>query len=255
MNDKPGPQDQTRIMAPLPLFYSSIVVLDRNEHRDARLATAERAYAFAAGSHLLPALMAEFPLACRDMPILFLEEAGAVSPLFMVGMRAGASDFIDAGGRWTGFHAPAYLRRYPFIGGDISQDQQVICLDGGFSGLQGETGERLFGEDGEPSEMLQRAVTFVREYAEAAAATATFTARLKALDLFQTVSVDIRSPSGATSNFNGFSAISEERLNALPDDVLSELRGRGYLGPIYAHLISLANFGALGDRAEAKARA
>ena len=237
-------------MAQLPLFYSSIVVLDRNTHRETRLAAAERAYAFAAGSHLIPALVLEFALGCRDMPILFLQEAGTFSPLFMVGMRNGKNDFVDATGRWTGLHAPAYLRRYPFIGGEVSQDQQVVCLDGGFAGLQGQDGAPLFTPEGEPSEMLQRAVGFVREYSEAATATAAFTATLKALDLFQTVSVDIRSPSGATSNFNGFAAISEERLNALPNDALVELRAKGYLAPIYAHLISLANFGALGDRAE-----
>ncbi|MDR6871943.1 hypothetical protein J2Y55_002956 [Bosea sp. BE125] len=242
-------------MAPLPLFYTSIVVLDRNIHRDARIAPAERGYAFAAGSHVVPALMAEFVLGCRDMPILFLEEAGSVSPLFMVGMRSGENDFVEAGGRWNGVHAPAYLRRYPFIGGEVSQEQQVICLDGSYAGLQDQAGERLFNEAGEPSEMLQRAVTFVGEYADAAKATGVFTAELKALDLFQTVNIDIRSPTGLSSSFSGFLAVSEERFNALPDDVLADLRRKGYLAPIYAHLISLGNFGALGDRAGARATA
>ena len=131
-------------MAPLPLFYSSIAVLDRNTHRQSRLAPPKAPYAFAAGAHVLPALMAEFAPACRDMPILFLEEQGAVSPLFMVGMRPGEGCFVDAEGRWRGQHAPAYLRRYPFIGGDLAGEQQVICLDGGYAGLQEAEGERLF---------------------------------------------------------------------------------------------------------------
>lgn len=236
-------------MAPLPLFYSSIVVLDSNTHRQSRITVAERPYDFAARSHLIPALMGEFVLGCRDMPILFLDEASAVSPLFMVGMHSGRNDFVDATGRWAGLHAPAYLRRYPFIGGEVSQERHVICLDGGFAGLQDQEGERLFGEDGAPSETLQRALSFVAEYADASAATAGFTAALKALDLFQTVSVEIRSPSGERSSFNGFSAVSEERLSALPDEAFADLRRKGYLPAIYAHLISLTNFGALGDRA------
>lgn len=235
-------------MAPLPLFYSSIAVLDRSTHRKARLSPAEKPFAFAAQAHVLPALMAEFVPGCRDMPILFLEEAGAVSPLFMVGMRPGESRFVDEEGRWRGHHAPAYLRRYPFIGGDVSSDQQVVCIDGGFTGLQNETGEPLFGEDGEPAAALQRVIGFVAEYGDAAKATAAFTAELKALDLFQTINVEIRAADGATSSYSGFSAISEERLNALSNETWIDLRRKGYLVPIHAHLISLANFAQLGER-------
>lgn len=235
-------------MAALPLFYSSITALDRNTHREARLAPVEKPYAFAARAHVLPALIAEFAPGCRDMPILFLDEGGTVSPLFMVGMRPGESRFVDAEGRWRGQHAPAYLRRYPFIGGDVSAEQQIICLDGGYAGLQNEEGERLFQEDGEPAEALQRIIGFVAEYAEAAKATAAFTAALKELDLFQTINIEIRAADGATSNYSGFSAVSEERLNALPDDTWLDLRRKGYLAPIQAHLISLANFALLGER-------
>lgn len=235
-------------MAPLPLFYSSITVLDRNQHREARISSADKPYGFAAGAHVLPALMPEFAIGCRDMPILFLEEAGVVSPLFMVGMRPGESRFVDPDGRWRGQHPPAYLRRYPFVGGEVSAEQQVICVDGGFAGLQNEQGERLFSEEGEPTEALQRIIAFVGEYSDAAKATAAFTAELKALDLFQTINIEIRSPDRATSNFSGFAAVSEERLNALPDETWLDLRRKGYLAPIHAHLISLMNFALLGER-------
>ncbi|MDP3408840.1 SapC family protein [Bosea sp. (in: a-proteobacteria)] len=240
-------------MTPLPLFYSSIAVLDRDTHRQSRLAPTAAPYAFAARSHVLPALMAEFAAGCRDMPILFLEEQDSVSPLFMVGMRSGENGLVDADGRWRGLHAPAYLRRYPFIGGEVSAQQQIVCIDGGFAGLQESEGERLFTEEGEPTEALQRVVAFVAEYAEAAKATAAFTAALKALDLFQTITVEIRSPDGSSSSFSGFSAISEERLNAQPDETLLDLKHKGYLAPIYAHLISLANFALLGERAVPRA--
>jgi hypothetical protein len=237
-------------MAPLPLFYSSIVVLDRNTHREARIAPAEKPYAFATGAHVLPALMPEFAMGCRDMPILFLEEDGRHSPLFMVGMRPGENCLIDAEGRWRGLHPPAYLRRYPFIGGEVSEQQQVICVEGGFAGLASESGERLFSEEGEPTEALQRVVAFVSDYAEAAAQTTAFTAALKVLDLFQTINIEIRSPDGSNSSFAGFSAISQERLDALPDEAWLSLRRKGYLGPIHAHLISLTNFALLGERAQ-----
>jgi len=236
-------------MAHLPLFYSSIAVIDRNTHRQARIAPAEKPYAFAAATHVLPALMPEFALGCRDMPILFLEENGSVSPLFMVGMHPGENCLVDGEGRWRGQHAPAYLRRYPFIGGEVSAEQHVVCIDGGFAGLQSEGGERLFQDDGEPAEALQRVVAFVAEYAEAAERTAAFTRTLKTLDLLQTINVEIRSVDGARSSFSGFSAVDAQRLDALPDEAWLELRRSGYLAPIHAHLISLTNFALLGERA------
>ena len=98
------------------------------------------------------------------------------------------------------------------------------------------------------TEALQRIIAFVGEYSDAAKATAAFTAELKALDLFQTINIEIRSPDRATSNFSGFAAVSEERLNALPDETWLDLRRKGYLAPIHAHLISLMNFALLGER-------
>jgi hypothetical protein len=240
-------------MAPLPLFYSSITVLDRTTHREARLAPVTKLYNFAAGSHVLPALMAEFGPGCRDMPILFLEEPVGVSPLFMVGMRPGESCFVDADGRWRGAHPPAYVRRYPFIGGDVSEEQQVVCIDGGFAGLQDKEGERLFGEDGEPTEALRNIVAFVAEYSDAAKATTAFTATLKELDLFQTINVEIRGSDGTSSSFSGFSVVSAERFEALPEETWLDLKRKGYLFPIHAHLISLTNFARLGEMAQPRA--
>lgn len=95
---------------------------------------------------------------------------------------------------------------------------------------------------------MQRVIGFVAEYVEAAKATATFTAALKELDLFQTINIEIRSADGVTSSYSGFAAVSEERLNALSDEAWLALRRKGYLVLIHAHLISLANFALLGER-------
>ena len=241
-------------MQTLPIFYQSIVVLDRGQHRDLTLAPAERAYEFARGSHVVPALAAEFALGCRDMPIVFIEDATGVSPLFMVGMRAGRNDFIDAAGKWNGVHIPAYLRRYPFIGGAVDANQQVVCIDGGFSGYGKDGGARLFSEAGEPTEMLQRATAFVSEYADAANATAAFTAEIKKLDLLQQVNIDIRSADGSSSSFTAPPPPTAEQLNALPAAAATELRRKAELAASPAHRTRRANVGPLGDRA-AKATA
>jgi hypothetical protein len=241
-----------KTMTPLPLFYSNIAVLDRNTNRDLRVEMTQSPYAFATRTHVVPALAAEFTLGCRDMPILFLEDASGISPLFLVGMRSHSNLFIGPDGRWAGKHIPAYVRRYPFIGGEMSPEQSVICIDPNYAGFGKEAGDRLFNDEGEPTEALQRAIAFVAEYAGFAAVTTAFTAHLKSLDLLKSVNIDIQNPNGPSATFHGFLAVDETRFNALSDEAVLDLRRKGYLAPIYAHLISLSNFAGLGDRAVAQ---
>ena len=47
-------------------------------------------------------------------------------------------------------------------GGDVSAEQQIICVDGGYAGLQNEAGERLFG-----AAVTRDASAFVEELTQA----------------------------------------------------------------------------------------
>ncbi|WP_342363804.1 SapC family protein [Terrarubrum flagellatum] len=235
-------------MTPLPLFYSGIAVLDRNVNNDLRIESRQAPYAFAARSHILPALAQEFFAGCRDMPIVFLEEGGTWSPLFLVGMRSNENVFVDREGRWLGQYVPAYLRRYPFISGE-TPEQQVICFDPGYAGLGVEAGDRLFGHDGEPTATLNTAIAMVAEYSQAATITAAFSTQLKELDLLRTINIEMRAADGSTATFYGFAAVDEQKLASLADDALLDLQRKGYLAFIYAHLISMGNLQALSARA------
>lgn len=234
----------------LPLFYSGVEALDRDRHRALRLDRLERPFAFASQAHVLPALLGEFPNACRDMTILFVEEQQTVSPLFLVGHRAGISSFVDASGNWTGRHVPAYLRRYPFIGATSSENEQAICFDPGCAALQSEHGELLFAEDGAPTATLERVMGFVGEYFAAGQVTRDFMQALQTHGLLRAIDVRITSALGHHSAYHGFLAVDEPALASLGEAEFTSLRRKGYLTGIYAHLISLANLNDLGRRAD-----
>jgi hypothetical protein len=53
----------------------------------------------------------------------------------------------------------------------------------------------------------------------------------------------------------GMYRVTEQKLADLPADKLKELAQKGILARVYAHLISLANFGKLLDRRVALAKA
>ncbi|MFE1599562.1 SapC family protein [Methylobacterium sp. ID0610] len=233
-------------MSTLPLFYRSVVPLDRDAHRTWSLANPQR-FAFARASHLVPAVVDEFAAACRHLPILFLPESLGPTPVFLTGLVPGRSALIDGEGAWTGRYLPAYLRRYPFILGETEGAPPVICLDDADAALVGpasdaeESGRQpLFAADGSDTPLLQERVRLVVEYAEAARRTTAFGRTLQDLGLLRALTVQGQDPAtGEGHTLHGVMGVDEAALGALPEEGVARLRREGVLAAVYAHLVSL----------------
>lgn len=229
-------------MSDLPLFYRSVVPLNRDGHRTLRLAEPAR-FGFARDAHLIPAVIDEFAAACRHLPILFLPEGPVPTPVFITGFRPGRSMLVDANGAWTGRYLPAYLRRYPFILGEVADADPLVCLDEAAEGLDGSGGEAgvpLFGPEGGDTPLLTERITLTRDYADAAQRTAAFGQILQDLALLRPVTIQGRDPeTGDTHTLHGAQGVDEAALADLPDADLLRLRREGWLSPLYAHLVSL----------------
>lgn len=223
-----------------PLFYATIVPLNRDAHRGLHMPASEARFGFAAASHIVPAVVDEFVAGGRHLPIVFIPCAGAPSAVFLLGLRPGENRFVAADGRWSGDYVPAYLRRYPFIIGEVADAQPLVCLDESYAGLRDAIGERLFLESGEESPALKGAVQLMNEYMVAAKRNDVFVALLQKLDLFQVVTIDVRTAGQETRTLHGAMMINAAKLAALNDDDFLQLRQQGYLPGIYAHLSSLA---------------
>lgn len=227
-------------MAEAPLFYQNIVPLDRERHRDLRLVRDRQSFAFAARAHMIPAVIDEFTLAARFLPIAFLPAAPHPSPVFLVGARTGQNLYVERDGKWVDSYVPAFVRRYPFMLGTPEQGSPVICIDDKYDGWQrsGE-GERLFGDDGADTPFLRDFATLTETYFAAAKRTEAFVETLDALQLLRSVTIEIRAETGANNALHGFQTIDETRLNTLSDADFLRLRSGGFLPAIYAHLFSL----------------
>jgi hypothetical protein len=225
----------------LPFLYQNVTVVDRELHRAKRLKPIEAPFRFAAGTHFVPAVLPEFVPSCRELPILFLTTPEGSSPVFVTGATGQRNAFVRPDGTWSTTYVPAYLRRYPFIAGNAKDGSQLVCIDATWPGFQDETGVPLFTPAGEPGEALQSIMRLVADYGAAAQASLAFAKALQELNLFRSVTVDVRDADGANATFHGFVSIDEERLNALTDAQFRELRKAGYLPAIYAQLISLGN--------------
>lgn len=227
-------------MADNPLFYRSIVPLNRETHKALGLRTSSRPYEFAKGSHMIPALVEEFGAASRHLPIVFLMGTSGLSPVFIVGLKPGRNDFVNEDGQWTAGYIPAFLRRYPFMFGEVQGREPVVCIDDSYEGLSRDEGEKLFDEEGAETPMLRDKIKFVNDYFQAARRGELLAKRIQEHDLLRAISLEAKVPGGGTTTVHGFFAVDETKLAALPDQAFLQLRKDGLIGPIFAHLLSLS---------------
>lgn len=221
-----------------PLFYTSVVPLDRERHRELRLDWSERRFRFCAGAHLVPAVIDEFVLAAAHLPIVFAPGPARVTPVFLTGLFPGRSAAVTGEGAWSLGYVPAFVRRYPFILGEIDGGEPLLCLDDRSPLLRAD-GERLFAEDGTETNLLRTQIGLVRDYQDAAKRSEDFVEALGELDLFLPVTLAAKTPEGPEHAVHGLMVVNQSKLDQLPNDTFLKLRGPNFLPALYAHLASL----------------
>ena len=235
----------------LPLFFKEPLPLQKADHGGLALRR-DAGFGFAAEAHAIPLLAEEFLRAASDYPILFGEEADPL-PLVAVGLTRGRNLFVDAAGKWApGAYVPAYVRRYPFVSGRVEGREDMVLMADLGSGLLVEaaadpSAEALF-QDGEPSGITTKAQEFCLAFEQQLQTTRGFMAALKAQDLLVPKEINLTLPDGSSHKIAGLLIVDEAKFNALPDGVALDWRAKGYLGAVYAHMVSLGNFNSLMHR-------
>jgi SapC. len=231
----------------LPLFYKSPRPLLADRDGDRSLRT-EVSLAFAAGTNSVPLMAAEFTAACKHYPILFTDTAAA-QPVALLGLRAAENLFVDADGRWEeGAYIPAYVRRYPFIFLESADKSEfTLCIDEAADAVI-EGRDNPFFVDGQPTELTGNALTFVKEFQAQGVFTAEFAQAVVDAGLLVDKRADISLVNGERLSLAGFKVIDEVLFNQLPAEELLAWRERGWLGLVYAHLISISSWTGLVDR-------
>jgi hypothetical protein len=231
-----------------PLFYRNIVPLNRETHRALRLKPLSRPLEYARLANMVPALIDEFVAATHEIPIAFLPGTAQPAAVFITGLKPGRNAFITESGRWDGSYVPAYLRRYPFIIGDVVDAEPILCIDADYEGFGEAEGIALFSEAGATEPAVAQALALANNYRSAAERTDVLSRTLQRLGLFRSVTLDAKLPNGESTVVHGLLIVDEEALNALSDEAFLELRQSGFLQPIYAHLFSLATISKLSEK-------
>ena len=226
------------------LFYSQPEPLNSDTHGKIGLRRLDKPFAFAAKSHVVPLTVTEFPVAGLSYPIIFAGEK--FQPLAVMGINQEDNLFIQADGAFVvGAYIPAYIRRYPFVLANDSQNQQlVVCIDRNASMLGELPDLAFFDAKGQPTEYTQGCIQFCNDFEAEARRTESFVSLLQGLDLFevrhaQFTPVNPDGSQGQPQQIAEYFAVSEEKLRALPAEKIKELFENGALAQIYAHLTSL----------------
>lgn len=235
-------------------LYRAPVLLDPAQHRQFKVGTLSD-FSIARGMHAVFLNATEFAQAALEFAILFIhigerDAAGKplISPIVLLGLSGGENLHVE-GPRWDGRYIPAFIRRYPFLTANLKGTGATgVLVDTAWSGWSASVGEPLFDAQDKPAPALQRAMQFLELFEAESQRTRAFCTRLGELDLLKEMKADATLPDGATLSVDGFLAVDEDKLRALPDATVLELHRNGMLMLLQVHLLSLHNIRHLVER-------
>lgn len=217
-----------------------IVPLHNEVHRDLRLIPGNCEHL--ANEHVIPVVAQEVDLLGSEIPIAFLKnsETGQFVLVGICGVETGENVFIKDG-NWLGGIVPGLLTTAPFRVGapDPKAEQLSIAIDMESPMIsKDEEGQRLFNDDGSLTDYMETRKDNLVKYYEASQLTNMFIQEFVDLDLLEERTLDL-TIGGEKRSLNGLYMVSEEKLRALDADKFINLRDRGLLTVIYAHLGSM----------------
>lgn len=230
------------------MFYKEPVALSNEAHLDLKC-TENINFSFAAATNSVPLLGIEFYEAAKEYPIIFVKVDESVIPCTLNGLKDKQNLFVSDDFQWDARYVPSYVRRYPFVVTEPSEDgKQGVFVDLDCERFNSENGAALFDEKGEETPFLIETKNFLSQHYAHSKVTENFCAWLMKENLFTEMAAKFQLSSGEEFLFDHLLVIDEKKLMSLSQKKVMELFKLGWLGWIYAHLMSLTNMSLLIDR-------
>jgi hypothetical protein len=231
------------------LIYEKAVPVSAARHKDVSLAPATD-YAFTAGINAVPLMAVEFLRAAAEYAIVFTKVGSEVVPAAVLGVRMNQNLYLGDDQHWKADYIPAFIRRYPFVFASSADGKTLtLCIDETHPGVNKEgRGQRLFTDEGKPSEYTERVLKFLREYQAHFERTRQFCKRIDELGLLEPMQAQVTTPKGEKLSLTGFLSVSRAKLRALEAEPLQKLAKTDELELLYLQLHSMRNFADVKDR-------
>lgn len=233
------------------MFYNAIQPLNKDAHKNLKVRQTDKPdLSFAKDTNSVMLALTELALASKVYVTGFAKTNDAEDQyalMCLLGMRDNENLYLTDDNQWDASYIPAFVRRYPFVIAQ-HQDQFTVCIDTDFAQFNEQEGQALFQDNGKPTELLQRNIDFLQSFQNDAQATQSFIDAIKAYDLLELANPRMQIDSGETVQLNGLYIVNETKLNGLKPAQIKKLMEQGFLGLIYAHLLSLSNLNDLMNR-------
>lgn len=234
---------------------SNIEPLDNVRHAGLHVMTGHGA-AHGDAVNQAPLFVTEFAEAQRQYPILFRKnDAGNLTALAILGFERDENLFLGDG-TWQGY-VPAIIRRGPFLIGQGQDEQPLMAVDLDHPRVRrdGDEGAPLFLEHGGHAPALEAAGQALQQIHAGTAAASQMQEIFEELELVEPLNLKVQISDSQAVNFEGFLAVSDERIAALDGAQLERLNEAGMLMPAVHAATSLGNLARLVARKQQRDRA
>jgi hypothetical protein len=228
----------------IPELHRQPVAVNLDKHKTTALAVPVTDWRTVPALNAVFVSAAEMPQIAGEYAIFFINAGqngqGGVdyAPIAVLGLAKGENLYLD-GGRWRATALPAQLAMYPLCVARVDAERYAVCVDESWPGVAaGGPGQRLFGDDGAPTEFTRRMQAALEKMEGQIDQTRAVGRRLAELDLLRQRRFDATLPDGRKIAVDGFYMVDEERVKALTDAQIVALQREGLLGLIHAHWIS-----------------
>ncbi len=222
-------------------MFKNLVPFDINRHGKKKIRPVN-SFKFAEKSFIASLVVTELSFAAPTYPVVFLKDEKEKFGLYaLLGLKQDENLFLDKDGKWKVPYIPAIIRRYPFaLGRDEIKEEFIICIDEESEFLNDYEGEALTDKDGKPTKILEQAKEYLAELYRMSEITDMFCKEMVERDMLTQLNIQINDgPNKTPRNISGCFGINEKKLTELSDADFLDLRKKGALPVIYAHLISL----------------
>ena len=225
-------------------MFQSIEPLSKSKHKELKIQPV-KSFDFARNLTSVPLSYREILKASRYYPIVFSANE-APTPLALLSVNKEGNAFIDSDGNWTASYIPLHIRRYPFILGQTDQeDSFVVCIDPEAPHFSTDQGEPLYTEEGEGTDMLNRATEYLKQFHQEMVTTQQMFQALDGKEIFREKRMTIGRGDKQEAAISGFKTVDTKVLNGLDNETLGTWVKQGIMGLVYAHLHSFDNIKAM----------
>jgi hypothetical protein len=215
------------------------IVLKAADHADYTVSETTD-WRFAQKEMTFPLEAAETPQASREYALFFRQGKPGIHAL--VGIEPGVNVYVGANGSWQADYIPARLRAHPFLlaSAPASSKDFFLALKNEAPEVNNGAGHRVF-INGVLSDFSRSRAALLSRIQRGSVLTQKIVAAIRSCGLLEDVRLNINFSGGERRWLSGLQKVSEEKLNALPEESFLSLRNIGALKVIYAHLMSLNN--------------